>query len=118
MGPLCAPHELCRLGDTTAVPQESVPHRAGESAVIPNPFNPSAVIVFETSEQGAVKLDVYDPTGRHVRALVNEVLESGNHSVQWDGMDSDSNRISSGTYTYAVTLNGRVIHTGKAVLLK
>jgi hypothetical protein len=33
-------------------------------------------------------------------------------------MDSDSNRISSGTYTYAVTLNGRVIHTGKAVLLK
>jgi hypothetical protein len=49
----------------------------------PNPFNPSTTIAFETGSLYRVQLDVYDATGRHVAALLDETVEAGRHQKRF-----------------------------------
>jgi hypothetical protein len=51
----------------------------------PNPFNPSTQISFYLSEESLIKLKVINILGETVSTLVNETLNSGNHSVSFDG---------------------------------
>jgi hypothetical protein len=37
-----------------------------------------------------VKLDVFDVTGRHVTTLINQTLQSGEHSAVFDGTELPS----------------------------
>ncbi|MFZ4620544.1 MAG: T9SS type A sorting domain-containing protein [Bacteroidota bacterium] len=64
----------------------------------PNPFNPSTTIRFGLPQRSRVVLTVYDMLGRTVRTLVREEMESGMHSLQFDGTG-----LSSGMYVYAIT---------------
>ena len=50
----------------------------------PNPFNPSTTIRFDFPEEGFITMSVYDITGKLVETLVNEILSTGNHSIQWN----------------------------------
>ncbi len=61
----------------------------------PNPFNPTTVIPFSIASKGAVNLKVFDVLGREVRTLVDDILEPGLHSVQFDAL-----ALSSGVYFY------------------
>ncbi len=63
----------------------------------PNPFNPSTTIKFAVPEQGLVKIAVYDMLGREVKTLINDVVNAGVHSVQFDASD-----LSSGVYVYKI----------------
>lgn len=63
----------------------------------PNPFNPSTQIRFDLAKSGLVTLDVYDITGRKVTELVNENLNAGKHSV-----DFNASNLSSGIYFYRI----------------
>ncbi len=49
----------------------------------PNPFNPSTRIVFALARREEVTVTVYDLLGRAVAALVDGVLEPGEHTVEW-----------------------------------
>ncbi|HZL11284.1 MAG TPA: T9SS type A sorting domain-containing protein [Prolixibacteraceae bacterium] len=51
----------------------------------PNPFSGITTIQFQTPSNARVSLDVFDQTGRKVTTLVNEVLPSGTHQVDFDG---------------------------------
>lgn len=64
----------------------------------PNPFNPSTHIAFTIPAPGAVKLSVYDVTGRKVRELVSSAMTAGSHEMVWDGRDESGATVSSGTY--------------------
>lgn len=66
----------------------------------PNPFNPLTNIKFEIFDRGFVTLDVYDIVGRKVSQLVNGYLETGNHSLLFDGTD-----LPSGVYFYVLRYN-------------
>lgn len=50
----------------------------------PNPFNPATNIDFLVGQDGIVRLEVFDITGRKVTTLVNEFKNKGWHSVQWN----------------------------------
>lgn len=81
----------------------------------PNPFNPTTRITFRIptlKPQTHVALKVYDVLGREVRTLVNEVLDSGFRSVEFDARD-----LPSGVYFYRLTADGRSI-TKKMILLR
>ncbi|MBV6480063.1 MAG: hypothetical protein HGGPFJEG_02897 [Ignavibacteria bacterium] len=67
----------------------------------PNPFNPSTTIKFTIPNSSIVKLSVYDISGREVAVLVNEQLNSGTHSINFD-----ASHLSSGMYFYKITANG------------
>ncbi|MFZ0389563.1 MAG: FlgD immunoglobulin-like domain containing protein, partial [Calditrichia bacterium] len=87
----------------------------------PNPFNPSTTIHFNVpaleNNATAVQLVVYDLTGREVATLVNDVLNAGEYSVQWDGTSSNGKQVAGGVYIYRMVA-GDFVQTRKMVLMK
>jgi len=78
----------------------------------PNPFNAATTISFELAIPANVKLAVYDLLGREIAILVNEYLEIGNYTIDFDASD-----IVSGVYFYRMRA-GDAVETRRMVLLK
>ena len=109
-------------GGLTAVNQNiSVyPESFSLSQNYPNPFNPVTNIKFEIPKTGFVKITVYDLLGREVTSLVNEQMQPGSYSVDWD-----ASNFPSGVYFYRLeagdpsTGSGRsFVESRKMVLIK
>ncbi|KAA3605229.1 MAG: T9SS C-terminal target domain-containing protein [Calditrichaeota bacterium] len=83
----------------------------------PNPFNPNTTINFQIAKEQSVKLEVYNLKGELVKELVNEKMNRGSHSANWNGTDSFYNQVSSGTYFYKISA-GTFTQTNKMILLK
>lgn len=62
---------------------------------IPNPFRTKTEIHYEINEGGRVRLRVYDLLGRHVRTLVDAILEPDTYVTVFDG-----SALASGVYLY------------------
>jgi len=73
---------------------------------VPNPFNPSTTIAFELAADAQAKLDVFDASGRLVRALLDAGIARGRHEVVWDGLDERGVGVPSGVYLYRLTAAG------------
>jgi len=63
----------------------------------PNPFNPVTKIKFDVpaSSKSNIKITIFDILGKEVDVLVNENLEAGQYTVDWN-----STNIASGIYFY------------------
>jgi subtilisin family serine protease len=92
--------------------ETQIPSEVTLSANYPNPFNPSTVVPFSMPEAGAVRLEVYDATGRKVQTLVNQVMSAGRHNVS-----IDASNWASGVYLY-VLQTPEVTLTRKMLLIK
>ncbi|MCP4582765.1 MAG: T9SS type A sorting domain-containing protein [candidate division Zixibacteria bacterium] len=77
----------------------------------PNPFNPYTSISFSIVQPGQVNLTVYDVMGRVV-SVDRRYLNTGNHSISWDGTNK-----ASGVYYYAIRCESGT-QTGSMTLLK
>jgi len=64
----------------------------------PNPFNPQTTIRFSLAREQAVKLAVFDLSGRRIVSLVDEVVPAGHHPVVWNGRDAAGQEVPSGVY--------------------
>jgi len=89
----------------------------------PNPFNPSTTIKFQLPEKNGTSavrtvLRIYDILGRLVRTLVDEDLAPGFYTKNWDGLNENGVRISSGVYFYSITAASDFRRTKKMLLLK
>jgi flagellar hook assembly protein FlgD len=60
---------------------------------------------------------IYDVQGRRVKALVNETMPAGDHTIRWDGMDDAGNAVADGVY-FANVRAGTVHETAKMILMK
>ena len=90
-----------------------IPTEYNLSQNYPNPFNPVTKINFDLSQEGRVKLIVYDLLGREIIKLVNNELRSaGRHLVEFNG-----NNLSSGVYFYRLEVNDFVL-TLRMILIK
>jgi hypothetical protein len=78
----------------------------------PNPFNPTTNIKFAIPKNELVTMKVYDILGREVITLVNEKLNSGTYTVDWNASEYPS-----GIYFYKLT-TGSYSETKKMILLK
>jgi len=78
----------------------------------PNPFNPTTTIKFSLGKNGYTTLKLYDILGNEVANIVNGVLETGPHEVNFD-----ASMLPSGTYFYTIT-SGSFTETKKMMLLK
>lgn len=99
----------------TDVEPEFASTRALETGLeqnFPNPFNPRTTIAFTIASEGAVRLDVFDVSGRKVATLVDGVKAAGRHTV-----DFEASSFSSGIYFYRLNAGG-VVSQKKMVLLK
>ncbi len=86
--------------------------------IYPNPFNPETTISFSIPESGDVELSVYNVKGQKVTTLVDSRLDSGNHSVSWQGKDSNGDSVSSGIYLYRLRIDNQNRAVQKGLLLK
>ncbi|NOS84672.1 MAG: T9SS type A sorting domain-containing protein [Ignavibacteria bacterium] len=66
----------------------------------PNPFNPSTKIKFDLPKQTAVKIIVYDLTGRLVKEIVNGNYPAGKFEIEFNAAN-----LSSGVYLYKIQSN-------------
>jgi len=57
----------------------------------------------EISRTSHVNITVYNIRGQRVRTLVNEDIEAGFHTVEWNGTDDHGRIVGSGVYFYRMT---------------
>ena len=87
-------------------------------AATPNPFNPSTTITFDLAGETAVLLEIFDVSGRRVRALVSgDRMSPGPHSVIWDGRVESGQTAPTGVYFYRL-ITASFTETRRMVLLK
>jgi hypothetical protein len=85
--------------------------------VEPNPFRSRAVFAV-TSEPGTeVVIEVFDITGRRVKAFDAATAESGIARVTWEGRDSKGRKVSPGIYVVRVS-TGSETRTRKALIVR
>ncbi|MCB9249680.1 MAG: T9SS type A sorting domain-containing protein [Ignavibacteriales bacterium] len=82
------------------------PNKFDLSQNYPNPFNPKTKIQFSLTEANNVSLLVYNTIGQKVAELINQRMEAGTHTA-----DFDASKLNSGIYIY-------VLKTEKATLSK
>jgi uncharacterized protein (DUF362 family) len=74
----------------------------------PNPFNPSTRIVFYVPAAEHVSLKVYTITGQEIETLVEGVVPSGEHDLNWDASGLASGvyicRMRAGAYVHAIKM--------------
>ncbi len=75
--------------------------------VYPNPFNPTTTIRYSIPSTSHVYLTVYNLLGQAVRNLVNEPMEPGVYTAQWDGLNKYDAPVSSGTYFVRLRADGK-----------
>ncbi len=78
----------------------------------PNPFNPSTTINYTVAEESIVSLKVYDLLGREIAELVNNELEAGNYTINFD-----ASQLTSGIYFYTLQA-GQFSETKKMTVLR
>ena len=83
----------------------------------PNPFNPETTIAFLLPVESIVSIDIYNIRGQKVKTLVNDLFESGQHEVVWNGLDDNGRNMASGLYFYRLR-SGETTLTRRMVLLK
>ncbi|UCE07964.1 MAG: T9SS type A sorting domain-containing protein, partial [bacterium] len=84
----------------------------------PNPFNSKTILKIILYEPLTVNLNVYDINGRLISSLmVNELLHTGIHLIEWDGRDKIGQLVASGIYCYQLETYGHR-KTGWMILLK
>ncbi len=96
----------------TSAEDSDVPNRFALKQNYPNPFNPVTQIRYEVPDQSHVRIVIYDILGRQVRMLVNEEVNAGRYTV-----DFDAARLASGVYIFRMEA-GSFVQTRKMMLVK
>jgi hypothetical protein len=78
----------------------------------PNPFNPATKISFGLPERSNIVLKVFNTLGEEVAELVNESMDAGTHSYNFD-----ASKLTSGIYIYSLQTDAGVI-SKKMTLIK
>ncbi len=89
-----------------------IPTTYSLSSPYPNPFNPTTTISFSIPQSGMVSLNLYDITGKLITTLINEQLNIGYHSIDWDGTNQ-----SGGVYLVRME-SEEYVETQKLLLVK
>ncbi|MBL7028560.1 MAG: CotH kinase family protein [Candidatus Marinimicrobia bacterium] len=83
----------------------------------PNPFNAGTTIRYQLSEKGPVYLNIISLRGGDVKSLHQGLQNSGEYSIQWDGLDESGNNLPAGIY-FVNLEQGNFTTTHKILLLK
>jgi len=82
---------------TLAIP--AAPKQLALRGATPNPFSGATRLAVDMpSDEGALRLDVFDVAGRHVRTLRLGPMSAGQDVVDWDGLDDHGGRARGGLY--------------------
>ncbi len=74
----------------------------------PNPFFERSSIHFNLAHSGEIEIMLFDPTGRMVRHLYTGTSAAGASSIEWDGCNSNGERLDPGAYFIRMQIGGEV----------
>ncbi len=89
----------------------------GIQKIFPNPFNPTANIMYTLVEDAAVSVNVYNLRGQLISNVFSGTKQAGTHTVAWNGVADSGTELSSGIYTVTVKI-GNKLHSQRVVLSK
>ncbi|UII24384.1 carbohydrate-binding protein [Fulvivirga ligni] len=69
----------------------------------PNPFEREVAIPVNAKDGAPFQLQIYNISGKLIRAFDNKDLQEGSQEVIWSGTDSRGNTVSNGIYFYNLT---------------
>lgn len=100
--PFVAPGPPDQEGGTPPPPDSS---ESGAPAVAlppvyPNPARGGATLHFDLQRSAVLTVEIFEPTGRRVRTLMNAWQAAGPHSLPWDGRDAGGATLPPGVYLY------------------
>jgi len=79
----------------------------------PNPFNPVTQINFSVAKTSDVKIRIFDILGNEISVAVNQRMTPGEYKLDFNG-----SHLSSGTYFYSMSADGKTISTKKMLMIK
>jgi hypothetical protein len=79
----------------------------------PNPFNPSTIINYRLKNASHVSIKVYDPLGKVVAILVNDMRNAGLHKAEFK-----ESELPSGIYFYMMSIDGIIAGVRRMAILK
>ncbi len=100
--------------------EQNIPFETSSVSAYPNPFNPTTSIKLTLSkeeERNPVTVVVYNVKGQAVKTLINRETVKNNHTVDWNGQDSDNSSVSSGVY-FVRMFTSKNVATSKIILMK
>ena len=103
--------ELSSQGEMDMLPKEFKLHQN-----YPNPFNPLTTIQFNMVTSGHVEMLVYNMLGKQVAVLLDEGMDAGYHSINYNASD-----LPSGIYLYQIRVRseqGSYVMSKKMILSK
>lgn len=105
---LIGPRPDLRRAIDALLPYSGVPasEPAPEVRVFPNPFREYAGIHYSLPRSGAVRLQIFDASGRLVRTLLDGPAGSGAGFARWDGRTEGGRDVPSGMYFYRIDAAG------------
>ncbi|MCC7437442.1 MAG: T9SS type A sorting domain-containing protein [Armatimonadetes bacterium] len=65
---------------------------------VPNPFSTATAVICRLKRAGHISVVIFDLLGRPVRQLVSGMMESGTHTIAWDGADEQGEKVPAGNY--------------------
>jgi photosystem II stability/assembly factor-like uncharacterized protein len=98
--------------EETAILNNDVPSEFVLEQNYPNPFNPATTLKFQIPNADMVAISIYNVAGRKVAEVMNEQLEAGFYSVNFN-----ASALPSGVYLYRLTA-GEFSSVKKMTLLK
>lgn len=90
-----------KYSDQISVDVTFIPSETNISQNYPNPFNASTTIKYNLSQEGVVKVAIYNPVGQEIERLIQSNQSAGTYEVIWN---ADS--YASGIYFYMFELSG------------
>jgi hypothetical protein len=90
----------------------TVPAKYALSNNYPNPFNPSTNINFSIEKSSKVTLAIYNVLGQKVATLVNNYMQAGSYTYQFN-----ASKLASGVYIYRIEA-GNFVSAKKMILMK
>ncbi len=75
----------------------------------PNPFNSSTSIRFFLQKRNFVILRIYNISGQLITTLIHREMESGDHTVNWNGIDNYKQSLPSGIYFYRLEIGNKTM---------
>lgn len=79
----------------------------------PNPSSSASTIRYHVGRAADVNLAVYDLRGRLLETLVDGETSPGTHETRWDAA-----RVAAGTYVYRLTVDGDLVATKRATIVR
>jgi hypothetical protein len=99
--------------DADCYPDESI-----TSYNSPNPFNSITTISYAITLDSPVELSIYNIEGNQVYTSISACQNAGDHSIVWDGKNSEGTIQPGGIYFYLLKTVNVLSETGRMVLVK